>query len=120
MPDIQKGVNEPRFSEMIRARKSIGTGELSRKAEKVLFWKKTASDTVRMRFCDKGIFKTGKGIGTSLISEKEFYAIQSENSVEGTFQGSLPAFLAAFTSRKQLSREEAAQLRRMMDEFEEG
>lgn len=120
MPDIQMGVNETRFAEIIWANEPIGTGELSKKAEEVLSWKKTTSYTVLKRLCDKGIFKTEKGIVTSLISEKEFYAIRSESFVEDTFQGSLPAFLAAFTSRKQLSREEVAQLRRMVDEFEEG
>ena len=119
MPDVQMGVNETRFAGIIWANEPIGTGELSKRAEEVLSWKKTTSYTVLKRLCDKGIFKTEKGIVTSLISEKEFYAIQSENFVQDTFQGSLPAFLAAFTSRKQLSREEVAQLRRMVDKFEE-
>lgn len=119
MPEIQMGVNETRFAEIIWANEPIGTGALSKIAEQVLSWKKTTSYTVLKRLCDKGIFRTEKGVVTSLISEQEFYAIQSENFVEDTFRGSLPAFLAAFTSRKTLSREEVAELRRMVDEFEE-
>lgn len=119
MPDLQMGVNETRFAEIIWANEPIGTGELSKKAEEVLSWKKTTSYTVLKRLCDKGIFKTEKGIVASLISEKEFYAIRSENFVDDTFQGSLPAFLAAFTSRKQLSREDIEEIRRMVDEFKE-
>ncbi len=119
MADIQMGTNETRFAEIIWANEPIGTGELSKKAEEVLSWKKTTSYTVLKRLCKKGIFRTERGIVTSLISQREFYAIQSENFVEDTFQGSLPAFLAAFTSRKQLSQEEVDELRRMVDAFEE-
>ena len=57
---------------------------------------------------------------TSRISRQEFYAMQSEQFVEEAFDGSLPAFLAAFTTRKSLSAEEVAQIRRMIDAFEEG
>lgn len=53
---------------------------------------------------------------TSLVSKEEFYARQSEEFVEEAFSGSLPAFLVAFTSRKKLSREEIAQLQRLIDE----
>jgi len=53
-----------------------------------------------------------------LISREEFYSMQSERFVEETFEGSLPAFLAAFTKRKELKPEEIAELRRMVDEYE--
>ena len=120
MPDIQKDVNKPRFSEMIRAKKSIGTGELSRKAEKVQFWKKTASDTVRMRVHGKGMFKTETEAAAYLISEKAFPAVRSENSGEDIFQGPLPAFPGAITRKRRLGREDAVRLRRMVNEFEVG
>ena len=54
-----------------------------------------------------------------LVGRDEFYAMQSEKFVEETFAGSLPAFVAAFGSRKKLSAEEAAELRRMIDAFSE-
>ena len=59
------------------------------------------------------------GTVTSLVSREEFYSVQSERFVEETFNGSLPAFLAAFTARKRLSDKEVAELRRMIDEYEE-
>ena len=53
--------------------------------------------------CNKGIFQNNKGTVTSVISRETFYSMQSEKFVEETFDGSLPAFLAAFTARKSLS-----------------
>lgn len=72
------------------------------------------------KLCERGIFQNVDGMVTSLISRKDFYAMQSEKFVEETFAGSLPAFLAAFTTRKALTAEEIAQIRRMIDGFEEG
>jgi predicted transcriptional regulator len=57
---------------------------------------------------------------TAIVSREEFYAVESEKFVEETFQGSLPAFLAAFTARKSLSEKEIAQIRRMIDQMGEG
>ena len=72
------------------------------------------------RLCDKGIFQNNKGTVTSLISRQELYSVQSERFVEENFDGSLPAFLAAFTARKKMTPEEVAELRRMVEEYEEG
>ena len=60
------------------------------------------------------------GTVTSLISRDEFYAMQSRQFVEDTFEGSLPAFLAAFTKDRALTAEEAAKIRKMIDEAEGG
>ena len=69
------------------------------------------------KLCERGIFKNEDGTVSSLISEQDYYAMQSEKFVEETFDGSLPAFFAAFTKRKQLSREEIEALRRMIDQY---
>ena len=55
---------------------------------------------------------------SSKISRETFYSIQSEKFVEDTFAGSLPAFFAAFTSRKKLSIEEIDEIRRLIDQYE--
>ena len=119
MGEIQMGANETRFAEIIWHNEPITTTELARRALEVLSWKKTTAYTVLKRLCDKGIFVNEKGTVTSRISKSEFYAIQSENFVEDTFRGSLPAFLAAFSTRKALSREDIAQLRKMVEDYEE-
>ena len=57
---------------------------------------------------------------TALVSKEEYYSSQSERFVRETFDGSLPAFIAAFTKRKALSAQEIAEIRRMIDKEEEG
>lgn len=120
MKDCQLGVVESRFAELIWEHEPIASSELARRTEALLSWKKSTTYTVLKRLCDKGLFQNQKGVVTSVISKQDYYAMQSERFVEDTFDGSLPAFLAAFTSRKKLTREEAQQLRQMIDAYEEG
>ena len=119
MPDLQMGAIESRFADIIWQNEPISSTELAKRSAEELKWKKTTSFTVLKRLCNKGIFQNEKGTVTSLISREEFYSVQSERFVEETFDGSLPAFLAAFTARKPLTPEEVAQLRRMVSEYEE-
>ena len=119
MPDYQMGAIEARFADMIWENEPISSTELSKRCEAAFGWKKSTTYTVLKRLCDKGIFQNNKGTVTSLVSKEEFYALRSEKFVEETFAGSLPAFLAAFTARKQLTQEEVAHLRRMVEDYEE-
>lgn len=119
MSELQMGVIESRFADIIWQNEPVATTELVKLSEKELNWKKTTTYTVLKRLCGKGIFRNDNGTVTSLISKNEFYSVQSEKFVDETFGGSLPAFLAAFTSRKSLTREEVAELRRMVADFEE-
>ena len=119
MADLQMGAIESRFVDIIWSNEPISSAELARRSEAELNWKKTTSFTVLKRLCDKGIFKNVKGTVTSIISRDEFYSMQSKKYVDETFNGSLPAFLAAFCSRKRLSREEVDQLRRIVAEYGE-
>ena len=68
------------------------------------------------KHCERGLFQNQDGVVTSRMSKEEFAALQSERFVEETFDGSLPAFLAAFTKRKKLSDREADELQRLIDE----
>lgn len=120
MSDYQLGAVESRFADIVWENEPISSAELARRSEELLSWKKSTTYTVLKRLCEKGILQNQKGIVTSLLSRQEFYALQSQRFVEETFDGSLPAFLAAFTTRKNLSAEEVAQLRRMIDAYEEG
>lgn len=86
-------------------------------AERELSWKSTTSYTVLKRLCERGIFQNQGGTVTSLMSREEFYALQSERFVEETFDGSLPAFLAAFGSRKRMSDAEIEDLKKIIDGF---
>lgn len=112
---MKLGVVETQFAELIWAREPIASGELVKLCEKELNWKKSTTYTVLKKLCERGIFQNNDGIVTSLLTKDEFNAVQSEQFVEDTFEGSLPAFLAAFTSRKTLSKDEVEEIRRLID-----
>jgi predicted transcriptional regulator len=119
MTDISMGAIEARFADMIWQNEPITAAELAKRAAELLDWKKTTAYTVLKRLCDKGLFQNEGGVVTSLISRTDYDTLQSEKFVEEQFEGSLPAFLAAFTARKTLSEEELCALRRMIDEHKE-
>ena len=119
MGELQMGFIESRFADIIWQNEPVATTELVKLSQTELNWKKTTTYTVLKRLCDKGIFRNDKGTVTSVISKNEFYSMQSEKFVDETFGGSLPAFLAAFTARKSLTREEVDELRRMVADFKE-
>jgi predicted transcriptional regulator len=119
MTDISMGAIEARFADMIWQNEPITAAELAKRAAELLGWKKTTAYTVLKRLCDKGLFQNEGGVVTSLISRTDYDAMQSEKFVEEQFEGSLPAFLAAFTARKTLSEEELCALRRMIDNYKE-
>lgn len=105
------GAVESQFAEIIWENEPISSTELAKRSEAIFQWKKSTTYTVLKRLCEKGIFQNNKGSVTSLISKQEFYSIQSEKFVAETFDGSLPAFLNAFTARKHLTPEEVTYLR---------
>lgn len=115
MAEIRLGVIESRFADIIWNNEPLHSGHLAKLAEAELNWKKTTTYTMLKRLCDRGIFQNQGGTVTSLISRDEFFALQSEKFVNETFDGSLPAFLAAFGSRKKLTEAEAAELKRLID-----
>lgn len=115
MNDYQMGVVESKFADLIWENEPISSTELSRRSEELLNWKKSTTYTVLKRLCDKGIFQNEKGTVTSLVSRQEFYSLQSEKFVADTFDGSLPAFLAAFTSRQRISDAEIDEIQKMID-----
>ena len=116
MSELRMGAIESRFADMIWENEPVPSPELVKLAERELNWKKSTTYTVLKRLCERGIFQNQGGIVTSLISRQDFYAVQSEKFVEETCSGSLPAFLAAFTTRKKLSEEEIAELQALIDQ----
>lgn len=119
MKDTRLGSVEAQFADIIWSKQPISSTELAKISGERLKWKKTTAYTVLKRLCDKGLFKNEGGTVTALISKDEYYAARSENFVEETFGGSLPAFLAAFTTRKSLSPKEVEELRQMISKYGE-
>ena len=116
MKNYKLGVMETRFAELIWDNEPVSSGDLVKLCEKELTWKKSTTYTMLRRICERGIFQNKDGVVSSLMSKREFNALQSEKFVEETFDGSLPQFLAAFTSRKRLSEREINELQKLIDE----
>lgn len=117
MGDIKLGVIEAKFADMIWQNEPVSSSQLVRLAQDALSWKKSTTYTVLKRLCDRGIFQNQNGIVTACVSRDAFYAAQSEQFVDETFGGSLPAFVAAFSSRKKLSEREIDQLEQLIKEM---
>lgn len=115
MSDFRMGAAEARFADIIWEKEPITSGQLAKIGLSEFNWKKTTSHTVLNRLCDRGLFQRENGVVTSLISREEYYALHSEAYVQETFGGSLPAFLAAFGTRKQLSDAEVEELKKLIE-----
>ena len=120
MEETKLGAVESRFAELIWANEPLKSGELVALCEQELNWKKSTTYTVLKKLCQRGLFINEGGMVRSLISREDHFAMQSEQFVADTFASSLPAFLAAFTRRKALSPDEIAQIRQMIETYEEG
>jgi predicted transcriptional regulator len=106
---------ETKFAELMWNNEPISSGDLVKLCEKELAWKKSTTYTMLRRLCERGIFQNKEGVVSSALSREEFQALQSEQFVKETFDGSLPRFLAAFTLRKKLSEQEIDELRKLID-----
>ena len=115
MDEMKLGAVESRFADIVWNAEPLTSGELVKLCQQQLQWKKSTTYTVLKKFCERGIFQNIDGKVSALLSRQEFYAIQSEKFVADTFDGSLPAFIAAFTQRKSLSAEEIEEIRRMIE-----
>lgn len=118
--EIKLALVESVFADIIWENEPIGSGELVKLCEEKLNWKKSTTYTVLRKLCARGIFQNKDGKVTSVLSKAQFQAVQSEQFVAETFGGSLPAFIAAFTSSKRLSKEEIEEIHKMIDASREG
>jgi len=119
MAEIQLGVIEARYADMIWEHEPVTSSELVKMTAIEFNWKRTTAHNVLRRLIDKGLFRNENGVVTALISREEFYSMQSKKYVEDAFAGSLPAFIAAFTQDNKLTVSEAEEIRRMIDRAEE-
>lgn len=120
MKDIELGAVQERFADIVWANEPIGSGELVKLCEKELGWKKPTTYTVLRKLSEKGLLRNEDGVVTTLMTREDFYSAKSEQIVEDSYEGSLPAFIAAFTSRKKLSKAEVDEIQKMIDEFKKG
>jgi len=111
---------EGKLAELIWRTGSIASPELVTMAANELGWKKSTTYTVLKKLCDKGVFRNDKSMVSILCSRDELLSRQSKIYVEELFGGSLPKFITAFFGNKKLTREQANELPRMIEEYERG
>ncbi len=106
---------EYKFCLILWEHEPIRSPELSRLCAEQLGWKPSTTYTVIKRLSDRGVLKNENMIVTSLISKEEAQAAEIEGFVEEKFEGSVPAFFAAFTKKQKLSEKELDELQAMID-----
>ena len=119
MAEMRMGTAEAKFADIIWENEPISSGDLAKLGNKEFEWKKTTSCTVLKRLCERGLFQNQNGTVTSLVSREEFYARHSDQYVEETFGGSLPAFLTAFGRKNKLSDKEIDEIQMIIDSMRE-
>lgn len=111
--------SEYRFCLILWENEPVGSTQLVRLCKEKLGWTKATTYTVIRRLAERGVLKNENAVVSSLVSKDEVQAAEISELVEKTFDGSLPAFIAAFTKHNSLSPEEAAQLRKIIDAHKE-
>ncbi len=112
--------SEYRFCLILWDHEPIKSSELVALCKEQLGWKPTTTYTVIKRLSERGVLKNKNTIVSSLVSKDQIQAAEIDELVEKKFEGSLPAFVAAFTKRQQISNEEIDQLQQMIDRFRRG
>ena len=111
--------SEYRFCLILWDNEPVSSGKLVELCKEHLGWSKATTYTVIRRLSERGVLKNENTIVTSLISKEEAQKSRLEEMVEETFEGSMPAFIAAFSKSKKLTRQEVDQLKALIDSFEE-
>lgn len=112
--------SEYRFCLILWKHEPINSTYLAQLCKEQLDWSKATTYTVIRRLAERGVLKNENAIVTSLVSKEQAQIAQLDELVEKTFEGSLPAFIAAFSRSKKLSSREVSQLKVLIDEYEEG
>ena len=115
IPKIHEG--EYRFCMILWDHEPIKSKELVRLCQEQLGWKPTTTYTIIKRLSERGILKNEKTVVTALVSRDEVQTAGAQEFMEKKFGGSLPAFVAAFTRRKDISRDEIDAVQAMIDQY---
>ena len=112
--------SEYRFCLILWEHEPIKSSELVNLCKEQLGWKPTTTYTVIKRLSERGVLKNENTIVSSLVSKDEVQASEINEMVEKTFEGSLPAFVAAFTKHHKISEKEIDEVQKMIDRFRKG
>ena len=119
MEAYKLGEMEARFADLIWEHAPIRSGELTKLCEEKFDWKRTTTYTMLKRLCERGIFVNESGVVNVKMTKDEFLAGQGSSFIEEHFNGSLPLFLAAFSRKNKLSREDVEKLQQLIDSYRE-
>ena len=112
--------SEYRFCLILWEQEPVKSGKLVELCKERLGWKPTTTYTVIKKLSERGVLKNENTVVTSLVSKDEVQADQLNEMVEKTFEGSLPAFIAAFTKHQKLSDKEIDAVQEMIDRYRKG
>lgn len=112
--------SEYRFCLILWKHEPVKATELVKLCQAQLGWKRTTTYTVIKRLSERGVLKNDNGTISSLVIKEEAQASEIDELVEKRFEGSLPAFVAAFTRRQDLSEKELDEVQRMIDRIRKG
>lgn len=119
MKNYKLGEMEQRFADLIWEQEPISSRTLTELCTEAFDWKRTTTYTMLKRLCDRGIFQNNSGLVSSLLSKHEFGAVQGEQFLKESFNGSLPQFIAAFTNLKKLSDKEITEIQQLINNHKE-
>lgn len=111
--------SEYRFCEILWENEPVSSSELVRLCNEKLEWKKSTTYTVIRRLSERGILKSEGAVVTSLVSREDVQSAESAEVVDRTFSGSLPSFIAAFTRKKQLSKQEVDEIQKIINTYKD-
>ena len=111
--------SEYRFCLILWEHEPVNSTKLVQLAKEHLGWSKATAYTVIRRLSERGVVKNENAVVTSLVSKEEAQKSRLNEMVEETFEGSMPAFIAAFSKSKRLSKDEVEQLKQLIDSYEQ-
>ena len=112
--------SEYRFCLILWEHEPIKSSDLVNFCKEQLGWKSSTTYTVIKRLSERGVLKNENTIVSALVTKDEVQAAEIDELVEKKFEGSLPAFIAAFTKHQKISEEEIDEVQRMIDRFRKG
>ena len=112
--------SEYRFCLILWEQEPINSTKLAQLCKEQLGWSKATTYTVIRRLAERGVLKNENATVTALVSKAQAQESRLEEMMEETFEGSLPAFIAAFSRSKKLKPKDVAQLKALIEGFEEG
>ena len=112
--------SEYRFCLILWENEPVKSSKLVELCKEQLGWKPTTTYTVIKRLSERGVLKNENTVVTSLVSKDQVQSAELNEMVEKTFEGSLPAFIAAFTKHQKISDTEIDAVQQMIDRFRKG